>query len=181
MDESDMRLPAEIDRETIGALYEQYHDPIYRYCRHRLFTPEAAEDVTSSVFLAMAEGVGRFRGAPRAELCRWLFAVASNKTSEFIRNTSRRERLLAAAAESGSLGSPPRASDNGHPSWPSVYRAIQRLKPHEQTMVTLRFFEGLDAEEIATILGRKPVAVRVALSRAVRKLRDRLAGVRPEA
>ncbi len=171
----DPRIAAEIDRETLGALYERYHDPIYRYCRHRLFTREAAEDVTSGVFLAMAESIGRFRGVPEVELRRWLYAVATNQAAEFVRNTRRRQQLLAAAAKSGSLGSRPSASDNGHPSWPGVYQAIQRLKPHEQAMVTLRFFEGLGAEEIATILGRKPIAVRVAISRAVRKLRNRLA------
>ncbi|MBN1943799.1 MAG: RNA polymerase sigma factor [Phycisphaerae bacterium] len=181
MDNHDQRIADRIDREVLGSLYEQYHDPIYRYCSHRLFTPEAAEDVTSGVFLAMVKDVGRFRGAPQTELKRWLYAVATKQTAQYIRDTSRRKQLLAAAAAAGRLGAQPKASNNGYPRWSSVFQAIQRLKPHEQAVVTLRFLEGLGMDDIAAVLGRKAESVRVTLSRAVKKLRDRLADIQPKA
>lgn len=180
MDDHDQRIADLIDREVLGSLYEQYHDPIYRYCRHRLFTAEAAEDVTSGVFMAMVKGIETFRGALKSELKRWLYAVATKKTAEYIRNTQRRSQLLAAAAASGRLGAQPQALNNGHPKWSSVFRAIQTLKPKEQAVVTLRFLEGLNMDDIANILGRKPVSVRVSLSRAVQKLREKLAVTPPK-
>lgn len=180
MDEQEQRISARIDRDVLGALYEQYHDPIYRYCRHRLFTREAAEDVTSGVFIAMVDNVGKFHGVPHWELKRWLYAVATKKVAEYVRNTQRRKQLLAAAATSGLLGSRSHASNNGHPDWPSVFKAIQSLTSREQAVVTLRFMEGMGMEDIATILGRRSVSVRVILSRAIRKMREKLIGTLSE-
>ena len=184
MDEQEPQIGRQIDRESVGALYEKYHDPIYRYCRHRLFTREAAEDVTSNVFMAMVDHIETFYGAPQAELKRWLYAVATKKSAEYTRNTKRRKQLLAAAVASGLLGKSTNVSNNGHPSWPSIFQAIQKLKAHEQAVVTLRFLEGMGMDDIATILGRNSSSVRVILSRAVQKIREKLADVhtdiRPE-
>jgi RNA polymerase sigma-70 factor (ECF subfamily) len=181
MDTFDQRIATQIDREVLGLLYEEYHDPIYRYCRHRLFMREAAEDVTSGVFMAMVDKIDTFQNRSHGDLKRWLYAVATKKSAEYVRNSSRRKRLLTAAAASGLLGAPSRASNNGHPNWPDVFKAIQALKPNEQAVVTLRFLEGLNMDDIAKILDRKAVSVRVILSRAVKKLRDRLADALPKA
>ena len=58
--------------------------------------------------------------------------------------------------------------------WPTLYAAIVRLKPEHQTMVTLRFFEDMDYDEIARIVDAKPGTVRVALHRILHRLREAL-------
>ena len=162
------------DRDALGQLYELYHDPIYRYCRHRLFTREAAEDVVSAVFLGVAEGIRDFRGTTHGKFRCWLYSIATNKVAQYVRTSKRRRRLLEAAVACGTLSTASGDSDNGRPDWSTVYQAVWRLKPREQGIVTLRFFEGLPTNEIAEIMNCKPGTIRVALLRATRRLKDHL-------
>ncbi len=170
------------DRDALGQLYELYHDPIYRYCRHRMFTKEAAEDVVSAVFLGVAEGIGDFRGSTHGEFRSWVYSIATNKVAQYVRTSKRRRRLLEAAVASGAFSTASGNRDDGRPDWSTVYQAVLRLKPREQVIVTLRFFEGLPTNEIAEIMNCKPGTIRVALLRATRRLENHLgaAGIKAD-
>ena len=172
-DEQDaLVVRASTDSAALGALYQQYYEPIYRYCLHRLFGPEAAEDVTSDVFLTVAKRIGQFRGTTRASFCSWLYTIATK--------ARRRAELLEAAVQAGRVGRRHAEADNHHPDWPAVYQAILRLTPKQQTLVTLRFFEGLRIREISEIVGRSLGAVSTAISRALERIRDELTSGHPD-
>ena len=59
--------------------------------------------------------------------------------------------------------------------WPALYNAIGELKPDDQTLLTLRFFEDMDYDEIGRIMDTKPGTIRVTLHRLLRKLQEGLA------
>lgn len=50
--------------------------------------------------------------------------------------------------------------------------ALAKLKPGHQDVVTLRFYEGLNSEQIGEILEMKPATVRSQLARALKKIKD---------
>jgi RNA polymerase sigma factor (sigma-70 family) len=52
-----------------------------------------------------------------------------------------------------------------------VAAAIERLPPYLQEITRLRFFEGLDYEEIREATGRSPAVIRAYISRAIMLLR----------
>ena len=54
-------------------------------------------------------------------------------------------------------------------------QALDRLPPGQREVLLLARLGGLDAAEIAAVTGSTPGAVRVALHRALRRLRDLLA------
>jgi len=58
--------------------------------------------------------------------------------------------------------------------WPRLYEAILKLKPQHQTIVTLRFFENLQYEQISQILNVKEATLRVTLHRILNQLRNQL-------
>jgi DNA-directed RNA polymerase specialized sigma24 family protein len=58
--------------------------------------------------------------------------------------------------------------------WETLYQALSELPAREQSIISLRFFAGLKHEQIGEVLEIKPGNVRVALNRALNKLRDRL-------
>ncbi len=60
------------------------------------------------------------------------------------------------------------------PDWPTLYQAILKLKPKHQTIITLRFFENLEFEQIAKIIKARPATVRVTMHRTLKKLRQLL-------
>ncbi len=162
------------DSQALGRLYELYYGRIFRFCLCRLFARQAAEDATSEVFLQVARKIRGFDGQSEEKFRNWLYAIATKLTSGQIRKTLRRRELLAAACEQKILGQENCEGKSFEIDWPILYQAIAELKPRQQEVVSLRFFEGLTHKEIAAILGMRVVSVRVTLSRALGKLRKAL-------
>jgi RNA polymerase sigma-70 factor (ECF subfamily) len=168
----DLVLEARTQADALGRLYELYYERIFRFCVHRLFNKEIAEDVTSTVFLQVARSIGVFRGRTVKDFQSWLYAIAANQANAYIRKTSRRKKLLETAA--GSMTASAAGGTDNSPDWPQLYTAILKLKPQHQTIVTLRFFENLPYEQLAKILNVKEATVRVTLHRILNELRNYL-------
>jgi len=173
-EDNDLVLRAKTQAEALGRLYEMYYERIFRFCVHRLFNKEIAEDVTSAVFLQVARGMRSFKGRSEQDFRNWLYAIAANQANAYIRKTSRRKKLLAAAADSIRPAATGSANPSPGPDWPRLYAAILRLKPQHQTIVTLRFFENFSYQQIAQILDVKEATVRVTLHRILNQLRNQL-------
>ena len=163
-------IRARTDAEALGQLYELYYERISRFCVHRLFYKEVAEDVTSAIFLQVARQIKSFAGRTDLDFHNWLYAIAANHANSYIRKTLRRQRLLADAPLT-------RASENDcadRLDWPALYKAILKLKPKHQTIITLRFFENMDFKQIANIINAREATVRVMLHRILKKLKAHL-------
>ena len=163
------------DAEALGRLYDRYYPGILRYGIHRLFLREAAEDVTGQVFLEVARRIRQFPGCTEQDFANWLYAIASRQVAAYIRDSRRRRQLLEAAARQGRIRLSDPARDPAELDWPHLYAAIASLPDRDQAIVTLRSFEDLSYEQIATVLDMKPTAARVAFHRALDKLRVLLA------
>ena len=172
-DTDDLILRARTDADALGRLYELYYERIFRFCVHRLFIKEVAEDVTSTVFLEVARRIRTFEGRTEQDFRNWLYRIAANQANAYIRRTSRRKQLLAGAAAMTASGA--ESTDHSRElDWPQLYAAILKLKPEHQTIITLRFFENLEFEQIGRILNAREATVRVMLHRILTKLRDHL-------
>lgn len=170
----DLVARARNDRDAFGELCSLYYPRIYRYCLRRLFQREAAEDVTAEVFLSVARMMAVFAGTANDDFLRWIQSIATNQTNAYLRKNQRRAALLIEAARRGAV----RVADPESPTmsleeldWPRVYQSLQRLKPRDQSLIVLRFFEGMSHADVASILNMQPGAVRTAESRALQKMR----------
>ncbi|MCA9073586.1 MAG: RNA polymerase sigma factor [Planctomycetaceae bacterium] len=166
-------------RDAFGQLFDCFYPPIFAYCLRRLLVRAAAEDVTSEVFLKAATGIHAFSGTSGEEFRRWLFRIATNEISAELRNSIRRRELLEEAARMGTIKADVSTSllhEDAVIEWQSAYEALGELSDREQSLISLRFFAGLRHHEIAEVLELKEGTVRVALSRALEKLRGRLQG-----
>jgi len=168
-------LRARTEADALGRLYEMYYERIFRFCVHRLFDKEIAEDVTSAVFLDVARGIRHFAGRTEQDFASWVYAIAANQANAHIRKTLRRRRLLEDATASMSASTTAKVSSG--PEWPELYKAILKLKPQHQTIVTLRFFENLRHEQIARIMNIREATLRVTLHRILGKLQRHLQNV----
>jgi RNA polymerase sigma-70 factor (ECF subfamily) len=179
--DSDMVVHARTDREAFGRLYDIYYPRILRHCLRRLFLRSVAEDVSSDVFLQIARKIPGFVGATHDDFARWAHAIATNAINAYLRQSRRRSCLLEEAARRKGihlvdLSAGP--ASLAEIDWPRVYQALLTLKPRDQSIITLRFFEDMSHEQIAGSLDMQPPAVRTALTRALEKLRHEL-GVEP--
>ncbi len=161
------------DRDAFAALYDLYYPRILRYCSRRLPSHSVGEDLTSDTFLVAATRIDTFRGDSDREFSQWLYTIATNRINEYLRSSERRRRLLESAALSNRIGLTETHDSVDHLDLPAVYEAILELDPRDQALISLRFMQELPHDQIAAILSLKPGTIRVALSRALKKLRDR--------
>ena len=171
-DDSQLIARACNDSTTFVQLYRSHYDAVFRYCAHRLFDRQIAEDVTSEVFLKVVENIHGFKGNEKQFSC-WLYKIATNTVNSHFRKTVRRNRLLKFACEHSN-------TQDANCVVPAEKLAILReavftLRPRYQSIITLRFFENLKLTEIAEVLGSSPGTVRSQLTRALAKLRKVLA------
>jgi RNA polymerase sigma-70 factor (ECF subfamily) len=179
----DLVILAKSQAAALGRLYELYYDRILRFCVHRLFNRSVAEDITSSVFLTVARTMREFKGRTEQDFRSWVYTIAANQANAHIRETLRHQRLMGNVvarrrerldAETGEPGSDADAWSDL--DWPTLYAAIRELKPDHQTLLTLRFFENMDYDEIARITGTRAATIRVTLHRILRRLQGVLRG-----
>jgi len=159
---------AKTESQSLGRLFDLYYDRIYRFCLYRLFYKETAEDVTSSIFLTVVHKIKNFQGTTEADFRNWLYSIAANHANSYLRKKLRRKKLLEEAADSLADKSDIRPDE---PDWAALYCSISKLKPLHQTIVTLRFFENMDYEQIGKVVNIKASTVRVALHRILERLK----------
>jgi RNA polymerase sigma-70 factor (ECF subfamily) len=174
---------AKSQAQALGRLYELYYDRVFRFCVHRLFNKTTAEDITSAVFLTVARTMRQFQGCTEQDFRSWIYTIAANQANAHIRKTVRRKRLMENVvaqrrANERSSGDPAggAAAEWSSLDWPTLYAAIQQLKPELQTILTLRFFENMDYDEIARVVNARPATIRVTLHRTLRRLQEVLRG-----
>ena len=111
MDELVVRAHSE--RDAFGQLYDKMYPPVFRYCVRRTGDRNLAEDITSTVFLNVANKIAAFPGETYMDFRRWVFVIATNEMHATYRKSARRQALLIEAAESGRLHS--NANDDARP------------------------------------------------------------------
>jgi RNA polymerase sigma-70 factor (ECF subfamily) len=127
------------------------------------------------VFLTVARSMRDFKGRTEQDFRSWVYTIAANQANAYIRKTSRRRRLMeSVAAQRRAVR--PEGDEWSRLDWPTLYAAIAQLKPEHQTILTLRFFEKMDYEEIGRIVDARPATVRVTLHRILRRLKEVLRG-----
>ncbi len=178
IDETALVLRAKADRAVFGVLYETHYSAILNFLYRRTLIVAVAEELTSNTFLKALRGLKDFRPREGIRFRAWLYQIAINEVRMYWRDQSRRRTI------------PLRVDDNDLPRvtfvWPAmesqetegesrqrfetVHRAIARLSEPDQTVLTLRYFEKLSHDEIATILGKKVATVRSLVHRALSKV-----------
>ena len=174
-DEALERLVAEAqggDPRAFGRLFDEFHEPVYRFIASRVNRPSDAEDLTQLVFVKALEALPRYeqRGIPFGG---WLFRLARNTIIDHARTRHDHAELDAAAD---------RAADEAGPDevtllrqdLDAVARALTELTDEQREAIELRFFAGLSAREAAEAMGKQEGTVRGLQFRAIAALRRSL-------
>jgi len=168
------------DEQAVVALYRDVHPRLSRYLGAR--EPRAAEDIEAEVWLAVAQGIPRFSGGEEAFRA-WAFSIARRRLADFRRTAARRatvpvpnEELDRAAGED-----PADIVAEDLTSSAAAAFVVANLSADQAEIVLLRVIGGLDVEQVADLLGKRPGTIRVLQHRALRKLHAELvkAGVTP--
>ncbi len=150
------------------------HPPLLRYLR--LSAGETAEDLASEVWLEVARRISRFRGG-EPEFRGWLFTLARRRLIDQHRYDSRHPELPTGddARLDGPAANDTVAAALEDISTEAALAFIATLPREQAEIIILRVVVGLDATQVARIVGKSPGAVRIAAHRGLRTLTARLA------
>lgn len=158
------------DTEAFGRLYDMHVDRVYRHIYYRVGNEADAEDLTQQVFLKAWQVIDRYKKTASPFIA-WLMTISHNLVVDFYRTRKDRAYLEAEVLADGSASSPERAAEASFEQQ-RLRKAILQLRSDEQQVVILRFMEGFEFTEIASLLKKKKGNVRVILHRALVKLRN---------
>jgi RNA polymerase sigma-70 factor (ECF subfamily) len=158
------------DAEAFGRLYDMHVDRVYRHIYYRVGNEADAEDLTQQVFLKAWQAIGRYKKIA-SPFVAWLMTISHNLVVDFYRTRKDRAYLEPEILADDSAPSPERAAETSFEQQ-RLRRAILQLGGDEQQVVMLRFIEGFEFAEIASLLKKREGNIRVILHRALVKLRN---------
>ncbi|MBI2776115.1 MAG: sigma-70 family RNA polymerase sigma factor [Chloroflexi bacterium] len=174
-DEALERLVQEAKRGdpwSFGRLFDEFHEPVYRFIASRVHRPSDAEDLTQLVFVKALEALPRYeqRGVPFGG---WLFRLARNTVIDHAR-TRHEHAELDAALDMAAEDQGPEQATILRQDLDAVTRALSELTDEQREAIELRFFAGLSAREAADVMGKQEGTVRGLQFRAIAALRRSL-------
>jgi len=158
------------DAEAFGRLYDMHVDRVYRHIYYRVGNEADAEDITQQVFLKAWQAIDRYKKMA-SPFVAWLMTISHNLVVDFYRTKKDKAYLEAEVLADDSTPSPERAAEASFEQQ-RLRRAILQLGGDEQQVVILRFVEGFEFAEIASLLKKKEGNIRVILHRALVKLHN---------
>lgn len=170
--ESEPRLPPDFDQ-----WFREHRPTVYRYVRFRLATREAAEDVTSEVFIKALKALDRY-DPTRASPQTWLLRIARNAVTDHLRSLKRRSSLHVSLDRIPDLVAEIPTQEERvlrEERLSMILNANRRLKPADQEILSLRYGAELSNQEIAEALNISGNAVAVRVHRALARLKETVA------
>ncbi|MFZ5911227.1 MAG: RNA polymerase sigma factor [Chloroflexota bacterium] len=160
----------QFESQALAQIYDTYSPGLYRYAMRRLGDAQLAEDCVAETFTRFLQALRKRRG-PRDHLQAYLYRAAHN----WIVDQFRREKPDVELADD----LPSQTEDTerdaaGRIQQARVRAAIRRLTPDQQQVITLKYLEGWENEEIARALGKPPGAVKSLQHRALAALQRQL-------
>ena len=153
---------------SFAAAVDRHLDDVHGYLVYLTGDRSAAEDLTAETFERALRLWSRFdprRGSVRT----WLCQIARTTALDWFRAEERRRRREERVAVPDRL-------EEGFAEGlsPELEAALRELSAGEREVIALRVLLELDNEEAARVLGVSPTAVSTRLSRALKKLEEKV-------
>jgi RNA polymerase sigma-70 factor, ECF subfamily len=159
-------------RETVTTLYEQLHQPVFRYLLWMRVRPQDAEEILQESFLRLFSHL--HADGPNLNMKAWIYRVAHNlactraRKQKFVLETSPESWQQICLSSVDSSASPEEVLLYKE-ALEQLHSKVIRLSPLQQNCVRLRL-EGLRYQEIAEILNTSQSSVAGSLRHAIGKL-----------
>jgi RNA polymerase sigma-70 factor (ECF subfamily) len=148
-----------------------FKDKLFRLAKRLLISKEEAEDATQEILLKLWVKQKDFGSFNNAEA----FAMTMTKNFCLDRLKSKQAnnlKLVHSNYRDGSTSLQSQLEAKDSVNW--VQRILEDLPEQQKLVLQLRDVEEYDFEEISEMLDMQPTAVRVALSRARKAVREKL-------
>jgi RNA polymerase sigma-70 factor (ECF subfamily) len=163
-----------VDRPAFEDLYREFMGRIYAYVRAQVGTSADAEDITAQVFMNAYQAYARFE-ARNTTPAAWLFRIARNATLDHFRSHGRRERLRRTIEHQPVAEDDPAERAEERIQYRALLAQVAQLPERQRDAISLRH-SGLSFDEVGSLLGCSEDAAKMLYHRALKALRDAVAG-----
>ncbi len=168
------------DRSAFDQIVTNHYARVAGLARRLLGWDDDVADVVQEVFLSALQNLPTFRR--RASLSTWLTTITVNACRRHRRRWFLRRRLIGLPG--GTLRPASRETADRRTSdremLDRLRTAVRALPNRYREVIVLRYLEELPIRQISEVLGIAPNAVEVRLTRARRRLAERLADLAEE-
>jgi RNA polymerase sigma-70 factor (ECF subfamily) len=157
-------------RRSFAEIAEAELDAVYRYLVYLVGDRSLAEDLAAETFEKALRAWRRF-DAGRARPRTWLCSIARNVALDWLRAEERRRRREETySRREDTTAEPTFAEGLSEP----LERALHELSAGEREVLALRIVLELDGPSAARVLGISTTACSTRLSRALKRLEERM-------
>lgn len=154
--------------EAFARLVEIFEGRLFNFVLRRVGKRQDAEDLTQEAFLRAWQKIANYNG--RWKFSTWLYTIATRLAISHGRDRVKLAKLGEDEAEPQGPSLSPPDKDRG---W--IWRIVDDvLTPEQRTAVWLRYVEDMAIGEIAMVMDKSQVSVRVMLFRARGELAEHL-------
>jgi len=156
--------------EAFGSIYDTLSKPIFNFLLARLRHREMAEDLLQTVFLKVWHNLESYKPKKSTKFSTWVFQIANYTLIDYWR--TRKETVDISVVENMSDFA---LDPKKYEKYDYLWDALKTLPQDYQTVLELRFRQDLSVPEVAEIMGKSAVGIRVLQHRAIKALRQQMA------
>lgn len=172
-----LRRAQQYEERALSRIYTLFSDRVFRFIYYRVQDRTRAEDLTNEVFLRILENVEKFRPSgddATLVLTGWIFTIARNMIiDDYRRQKVRTADPLSEADEDV-------ADDSSdlelHLTRADLQTALGKLTEEQQTVLLLRFEEGLTSAQIGQMMNKTEMAIKALQRRGLATMARLLGG-----
>lgn len=158
-------------KDAFEKYYNRFYSQIYKYILKRISNIQDAEDLTIEVFFSVWEKFDSF-DEKKASFQTWLYVIVNNKLKNYYRDRKEFEELDELIANDENQDNEIVEANQLQYLREHLYVALAGLSEVQRQIVIYKYFNELNASEIAYLIGFSPGNVRVQLKRALDKIRE---------
>lgn len=161
------------DTDSFGKIYDELARPIYNFLFARVRQKQITEDLVQTVFLKAWHNIASYKPSRKAKFSTWLYQIANYTLIDYWR-TKKDTVDIDAVSNLSDFAKDPKLYEK----YDYLLNAMSELPAEYQTVLELRFRQDLNVAEVAEIMNKSQVGVRVLQHRAVKALREKLSKYR---
>jgi len=157
-----------MNKRDFKRFYSKNFDKIYRFVFFRVGGDrDLAEDLVSEIFVKALEKFHTYD--PKISKVSWIYTIAKNHLanhfrSKYFRDVEPLEVDVWWQDQTWEL-------IDSQADQKAFYKMLKNISTDEQRLVTMKYIEGYNYQEMSEILGKEKVTLRVATHRAIAKLK----------
>lgn len=158
-----------LDVQTFLEVFKKFNGQIYGYVYLRVSKNRAvAEDLTQEIFIKAWQNRDKFN-AKISSIKTWLYTIAHNRVIDHWRK-AKIDTLDIEVIEHGVNGNESTVEDELMSE--HVLNQLHKLDSSDQDLITWRYIQELEIEEISEIIGKNYNTTKVAIHRALQRLKQ---------